>query len=65
MLRWRPSRSAARTTLPFSCSSVSGLQHQPRRFTARLDQAAEVSCIKSLSSAGSLTADNSLMNPSC
>ncbi len=44
---------------------LEGLQQQPRRFTARLDQAAEVSCIKSLSSAGSLTADSSLINPSC
>ena len=43
---------------------LEGLQQQPRRFTARLDQAA-VSCIKSLSSAGSLTADSSLINPSC
>ena len=44
---------------------LEGLQQQPRRFTARLDQAAEGVVQKSLSSAGSLTADSSLINPSC
>lgn len=44
---------------------LEGLQQQPRRFRPGSIRQPRVSCIKSLSSAGSLTADSSLINPSC
>ncbi len=58
-----PSRSAAAPRCRSPAAAFEGLQQQPRRFTARLDQAAEGVVHKIVEQRRVLTADSSLINP--